>query len=84
MENKDFLVHYKKVDDIIKELYSCDTKEEAENIFEKSEITSFKDRIYILQKCMGIEKVFNSSNATEEEDYKSDLSAFEDGTWRLF
>ena len=79
----DFLVHYKKVDDVIKELYFCDTKEDAEKIFEKSGIKSFKDRIFILQKCMGIEKVFNSSDATEEEYYRSDLSAFEDGTWRL-
>lgn len=61
------------------------TAKQVEDFFKDKGITSFEEKENILKYIMSIEDVFDvPGDYTDEDNYNAILSAFEEGSWRLF
>ena len=75
---------YKKIAAIVKRLYLCTEKAQIEELFIAENIIDYKERIALMQKCMGVEDVYNTpEKITPKEEYDFECEVFEEGTWRL-
>ena len=75
---------YKKIAAILKRLYLCTEKAQIEELFIAENIIDYKERIALMQKCMGMEDICNMpENITAKEEYDFECEVFEEGTWRL-
>ena len=81
---KSSIAIYNKVEEVLRRLYLCTEQEQIEDVFNKYEIKSFKERSDFLKKRMGIlETTGTPDDTSEKEDYEFDCAVFIDGTWRL-
>ena len=75
---------YKKIAAILKRLYLCTEKSQIDELFIAENIFDYKERIELLQECMGAEDICNMpENITAKEEYDFECEVFEEGTWRL-
>lgn len=75
---------YKKIAAILKRLYLCTEKSQIDELFIAENIFDYKERIALMQKCMGAEDICNMpENITAKEEYDFECEVFEEGTWRL-
>lgn len=82
MEN--VVATYDKIDHLLKKLCLCTEKEEIDTLFEENNITDYKERCVLLNKCMGVITTFGTpEKISEKEMYELDRYAFVEGTWRL-
>ena len=64
----------------------CTTKEQIEDLFAKSGIRDPEDKVFLLQKSMGVISAFSAPspvNLTPEQEYEDELAIFLEGSWRL-
>lgn len=75
---------FEKYEVLLSQLKMCLSKKEIDDVFEKANITSLTDRIYWLNKSMGVERSFGTpEKVTPEQDYDFDCAVFVEGTWRM-
>lgn len=75
---------YKKIAAILKRLYLCTNRAQIDELFIAENIIDYKERIALMQKCMGAEDICNMpENITAKEEYDFECEVFEEGTWRL-
>lgn len=75
---------YKKIAAIVKRLYLCTEKSQIDELFIAENIFDYKERIELLQECMGMEDICNMpENISPKEEYDFECEIFEEGTWRL-
>ena len=75
---------YKKIAAILKRLYLCTEKSQIDELFIAENIFDYKERIELLQECMGVEYVYNTpEKITPKEEYDFECEIFEEGTWRF-
>lgn len=61
------------------------TEKQVEDYFKTKNITDFKQKEDILKDVMSIDEVFDvPGDYTDEDNYLAILSAFVEGSWRLF
>lgn len=83
MQRNSFAV-YKEIETVLDSLRTCTTRGELDGIFESAGISSPKEKVEMLQRCMGIEKSFGTpENISDEDDYDFECAVFEEGTWRM-
>ena len=74
------MFNYKKED-----IIQLTTEKQVEDFFESQNITDFKEKENILKDVMSIDEVFDvPGDYTDEDNYLAILSAFIEGSWRLF
>lgn len=74
------MFNYKKED-----IIQLTTEKQVEDFFESQNITDFKQKENILKDVMSIDEVFDvPGDYTDEDNYLAILSAFIEGSWRLF
>ncbi|ASJ21708.1 hypothetical protein BHAMNSH16_08675 [Brachyspira hampsonii] len=74
------MYNYKKED-----IIQLTTKNQVEDFFKSQNITDFKQKENILKDVMSIDEVFDvPGDYTDEDNYLAILSAFVEGSWRLF
>lgn len=67
------------------EIMQLTTEKQVNAFFESKGITSFKEKENILKDVMSVGEIFDvPGDYTDEDDYKAILSAFIEGSWRLF
>lgn len=75
---------YDKIDSVLKKLYLCTEKSQIDAVFKDASITSHSEKINLLRKCMGVEKVYGTpEKITEDDEYEFECAVFEEGTWRM-
>lgn len=75
---------YNQIDAILKRLYLCTNRAQIDELFIAENIFDYKERIELLQECMGVEDVYNTPDKiTPKEEYDFECEIFEEGTWRL-
>lgn len=74
------MFNYKRED-----IIQLTTEKQVEDFFKAQNITDFKQKENILKDVMSIDEVFDvSGDYTDEDNYLAILSAFVEGSWRLF
>ncbi|WP_300369977.1 hypothetical protein [Brachyspira sp.] len=74
------MFNYKKED-----IIQLTTEKQIEDFFESQNIKDFKEKENILKDVMSIDEVFDvPGDYTDEDNYLAILSAFIEGSWRLF
>lgn len=74
------MFNYKRED-----IIQLTTEKQVEDFFESQNITDFKQKENILKDVMSIDEVFDvPGDYTDEDNYLAILSAFIEGSWRLF
>ena len=69
---------------ILKELYRCTEEAEIDALFEKEGVQDYKERMFLLDKCMGFVETFSTpEEITEEGEYELNRRIFVEATWRL-
>ena len=75
---------YNQIDAILKRLYLCTNRAQIDELFIAENIFDYKERIELLQECMGMEDICNMpEKITPKEEYDFECEIFEEGTWRL-
>lgn len=75
---------YDKIDDVLKRLYLCTEKSQIDDVFRNASISNPAEKIRLLRKCMGVEKVYGTpEKITEDDEYEFECAVFEEGTWRM-
>ena len=75
---------YKKIAAILKRLYLCTNRAQIDELFIAENIIDYKERIELLQECMGMEDICNMpEKITLKDEYDFECEIFEEGTWRL-
>ncbi|WP_157144326.1 hypothetical protein [Brachyspira pilosicoli] len=74
------MFNYKRED-----IIQLTTEKQVEDFFKAQNITDFKQKENILKDVMSIDEVFDvPGDYTDEDNYLAILSAFVEGSWRLF
>ena len=73
-----------KSERILNGLTLCTEEAEVDALFEKEDIKNYKERSFILNKCMGVLEQWGIPQETEDvEQYELDRYVFAEGTCRL-
>lgn len=81
-KNERIVEGIEKYDRILSELTLCTEEAEVDALFEKEEIKNYKERSFILNRCMGGLKQWGIEEE-EEEEYELERYVFVEGKWRL-
>lgn len=75
---------YDKIDAVLKRLYLCTEKSQIDTVFKEASISQPLEKINLLRKCMGVEKVYGTPETiTDDDEYEFECAVFEEGTWRM-
>lgn len=75
---------YDKISQVLKELYLCTERAQIDKIFSNAKISSPREKINLLRKCMEVENVYGTpEKVSDEDEYDFECAVFEEGTWRM-
>lgn len=71
---------FEKVDTVLKKLKFCTEEPQIDKLFEEFSISSFQERIKLLDRCM---EATTNHESYDEDEYKFCREVFVEGSWRL-
>lgn len=75
---------FKKINSIKERLFICTEREEIDALFDSEGIGNLKERIELLDQCMGFEEMANTPEELPiEQEYDFECEMFVEGTWRM-